>query len=104
MVKVIGPLFSVSASGVFKNELEFRSGGGKTTVCKTRKTKGQRTQAQHAQSDRFKAAVAGWHALTNPGRQTWRNAASGTGLSGYQLYISEYQSQLIQAPAQPSPP
>lgn len=104
MVRVIGPLFSVSASGVFNDQMEFRTGSGKTTVCKPRVNKKARSTAQKAQSDRFKVAVAGWHALTNAGRQSWRTAATGTGMSGYQLYISEYQSQLIQPPAQPSPP
>jgi hypothetical protein len=104
MVKVIGPLFSVSASGVFKDTLEFRTGNGGTTVAAPRVITKPRTPAQEAQSARFAVAVAGWKSLDETAKQAWRSAALNTGLSGYQLYLSEYQSQLIQAPAQPVPP
>lgn len=104
MVKVIGPLFSVSASGVFKDELEFRTGGGKTTVAKRRRNEKPRSTAQQAQSSRFAQAVSGWKQQTNAQRNAWRSAAVGTGLCGYQLFISEYQSQLITPPALPVPP
>jgi len=104
MVKVIGPLFSVAASGVFKDMLEFRTGNGQTTVSERRKVEKPRTAAQQAQSAKFAAAVAGWHAATAEQKTAWKAAAVNTGLSGYQLYLSEYQTQLIQAPAQPVPP
>ena len=104
MVRVKGPLFSVSASGVFKDELEFRTANGQTVVGKRRAKPATRTPAQQAQSAKFAESVAGWKALSTADKNAWKAAAVGTGMTGYQLYLSEYQAQLIQAPAQPVPP
>lgn len=104
MVRVKGPLFSVSASGVFKDELEFRTANGQTVVGKRRAKPATRSAAQQAQSARFAESVSGWQALDSGQKQAWKTAAQGTGMTGYQLYLSEYQAQLIQAPAQPVPP
>jgi len=104
MVRVKGPLFSVSASGVFKDELEFRTANGQTIVGKRRAKPTTRTPAQQAQSAKFAESVAGWKSLSAEDKQAWKTAAVGTGMTGYQFYLSDYQAQLIQAPAQPVPP
>ena len=45
-----------------------------------------------------------WKALDANGQQTWRTAAQNTGMSGYQLYVSEYLTQAIVPPDQPIVP
>lgn len=47
-----------------------------------------RTPAQVARRATFREAVAEWQALPEPARATWRAAADGLPLSGYNLYIS----------------
>ena len=104
MVKVKAPLFSVAASGVFENAIEFRTGSGKSTAHGKRSKPAGRSQAQQAQSARFAEAVSGWKALNATQKAAWKTAGTRTGHTGYQLYLSEYQTQNITAPGQPTPP
>jgi hypothetical protein len=104
MAKVKGPLFSVAASGLFNNCLEYRTGSGKSTVHGRRARTRQRSPAQEAQALRFSQAVAGWQALSVLQKNNWKAAANLTGLNGYTLYISEYQTQNITPPQQPVVP
>ena len=104
MTRVKGPLFSLTASGQFDDKFQFRTTGGKTIVTRPQLTSPPRSAAQAAQSVRFANAVGGWKALGLIERDLWRNAAIGTGLSGYQLYLSEYQTQTIVPPGQPARP
>ena len=104
MVRVKGPLFSVAASGIFNGLLEYRTGSGKTTVHGLRNITRTRSAAQQAQSLRFGNAVTGWQLLTPTSKTAWKTAATSTPHNGYQLYISEYQTQNIQPPNQPIVP
>jgi hypothetical protein len=104
MATVKGPLFSVAATGKFNGIMEFRTGSGKTTVHGIRSCPATRSQAQQAQALRFINAVTGWKALSLINKNRWKAAAVHTGHNGYQLYISEYQTQNIQPPAQPIVP
>lgn len=101
MAIVKGPLFSVAATGKFNNCMEFRTGSGKTTVHGIRSVPPTRSQAQQAQSLRFAQAVSGWKGLTPLQKEAWKTAAHLTGHNGYQLYLSEYQTQNIQPPNHP---
>jgi len=101
MPRVRGPLFSISASGVFRNEIEFRTVGTSTVAAGAKKVKPERSAGQQQQAARFAQAVAGWQATDQTTKDTWAAAAAGTGLTGYQLYISAYQTQGIVPPDQP---
>ncbi|MDG4594217.1 MAG: hypothetical protein P9F75_00735 [Candidatus Contendobacter sp.] len=100
MAKVKGPLFSLSASGLFRG-MEFRTGGGETTVAAPREIKAQRRPAQVAQNQRFKTALQAWTELSQEEKNGWTASATGTGMSGYKFYISEYLNQNIIPPNQP---
>ena len=104
MVRVKGPLFSVAASGIFNGLMEYRTGSGKTTVHGIRRPNPTRSVAQVEQSLRFSHAVIGWQALNTSQKIAWKTAALATPHNGYQLYISEYQTQNIQPPNQPIAP
>ncbi|MGZ8944328.1 MAG: hypothetical protein ACXW1W_02770 [Methylococcaceae bacterium] len=104
MATVKGPLFSVAATGKFNNIMEFRTGSGKTTVHGIRACPPTRSQAQQIQAQRFSHAVSGWQALSVANKDRWKTAAHYTGHNGYQLYISEYQTQNINPPNQPVVP
>ena len=101
MATVKGPLFSVAATGKFNGVMEFRTGSGKTTVHGIRNISAERSQAQQAQSLRFAQAVSGWKTLSSLQKEAWKTAALQTGHNGYQLYLSEYQTQNIQPPNHP---
>ena len=101
MPKVKGPLFSLSASGTFKNMLEFRTGGGKTIVAPARAPNPIRSLAQQGQSTRFKNASAAWASLGNTAQATWKARATKLGKKGYQFFLAEYIGQKITPPALP---
>lgn len=100
MATVRGPLFSVSASGSFRG-IVFATSGTRTVVAGERQKLPGRTPAQQAQAARFQTALTAWNGLDASAKQSWRTAATGTGNSGYQLYISEYIGQNIAPPSQP---
>lgn len=104
MAKVKGPLFSVAASGKFNGVMEFRAGATQTTVHGPRAKGGPRSAAQLAQSLRFGNAVAAWKALDEAGKAAWKTAGAAAGMTGYQLFISEYQTQNISPPGLPTVP
>ena len=104
MPKVKAPLFSATASGTFRGMIEFRTVGTQTRVAGKRTPPRTRTAAQQVQSARFASAVQGWQRQDATAKGTWRTAAAGTALSGYQLYLREYQRQAIIAPDQPHVP
>jgi len=101
MPKVTGPLFSVAASGVFKDQMEFRIVAGQTIVADRRNAPATRSAAQQQQSARFGAAVAAWKLATAGTKAAWKAAAASTGMTGYQLYLSEYQTQHVTPPDDP---
>jgi hypothetical protein len=104
MAKVKGPLFSLSASGEFNGMMEFRTVGGSTVAAGIKRRVPPRSPSQAAQTQRFRQAVNGWRSLTIEQRNTWRAAGPAHSMTGYQLYISEYQTQGIQPPNQPQIP
>jgi hypothetical protein len=104
MAKVKGPLFSLSASGEFNGMMEFRTVGSGTVAAGVKSRVPPRSPAQAAQTARFSRAVGGWRTLTLEQRNAWRTAGPAHGMTGYQLYISEYQTQGIQPPGQPQIP
>ena len=100
MTRVTGPLFSLSASGLFQGIVEFRTGGGRTIAAAPKAYIPPRTAAQAEQTNRFKDAISGWRALNDDQRQGWKVRAPG-GTSGYRFYISEFFAQNIYPPDQP---
>lgn len=104
MPKVRGPLFSLSASGQFDDKVQFRTTAAGCIVTRPQLTTPPRSPAQDAQAARFQVAVQGWRDLDMPTRDQWRTAATSTGMTGYQFYISEYMGQNITPPDQPMIP
>lgn len=101
MPKVKGPLFSVSASGTYRDALEFRTQGAQTTVAAPRRMAAPRSPAQQDQAARFALAIQGWREATPILKDAWKSAAAPLGLTGYQYYLSEYANQGVQPPGQP---
>lgn len=101
MPKVKGPLFSVSASGTYRDALEFRARGNATTVAAPRRVEPPRSLAQQAQAARFALAIQGWREASPATKAAWKAAAAPLDLNGYQYYLSEYAHQAVQPPEQP---
>ncbi|MEY3787966.1 MAG: hypothetical protein RLZ75_2173 [Pseudomonadota bacterium] len=95
MTKVKGPLFSLAASGCFNGIMEFRTCGSGTIVHKIRNASTTCSPAQKGQRDRFKAAVAGWNALSDIEKQQWKVNAQQQHQTGYHFYLMTYASQII---------
>lgn len=103
MARVVGPLFSLSASGVFQGIIEFRTGGGRTIAATPKAYIPPRTAAQAAQTNLFKDAISGWRGLDEATKAGWANRAPA-GATGYRFYLSEYFAQNISPPNQPTYP
>lgn len=99
MAKVVGPLFSLTASGNFRGLMEFRT--GEVIVGSPKTQKPPRSPAQQAQAARFQTAVEAWRDLSEADQTNWKTAGASRGLSGYQIYVSEYLIQGITPPGQP---
>lgn len=104
MVKVVGPLMSLGASGNFRGVMEFRTGSGKSTVTAPRRKPAFRSSAQQEQASAFKMAIEGWNNASESTKTSWKNAAMGTGLTGYQLWITEWFTQNTAPPDEPEIP
>lgn len=100
MAKVKGPLFSLTASGVFNKTVEFRTVAGATIAAGVKAYVPPRTPAQAAQTNRFKDAVSGWSTLPAGDKDDWKDAAP-SGVTGYRYYVSEYLLQNVQPPGHP---
>jgi hypothetical protein len=81
--------------------MEFRTTNGVTSVSSAKRTSPPRSAAQQQQAQRFGEAVQAWRTAGVTVRDAWRTASTGTGMNGYQLFLSEYQGQGISAPALP---
>lgn len=49
-----------------------------------------RTPAQTARRDKFRAAIAAWHALDTASRHAWRAAGTSRRLPGYHAFLSAF--------------
>lgn len=101
MAKAKGPILCLSASGKFGNLFEVRATDSGHQIIPIRRKPEGRSAAQQAQTNRFQVAIGAWKELTPEQKDAWNQAAQGTGMIGYRLYLSEYLGQGIQTPDQP---
>lgn len=104
MPKLIGPLFSASASGVFADLVEYRKVNGQAVAARVRTVTKPRSNAQQQRATRFKEAAGAWSALEDSQKAPWKTAAQAQGTNGYRLWMREYMHQNIVAPNLPTVP
>ncbi|MBA7588758.1 hypothetical protein ES708_30826 [subsurface metagenome] len=98
MAKPKKPLLSLAARGTIADSLTFQKRGRRTIAREKPIPKDPRSEAQLAQRDRYKEAVASWHSLTLEEKEAWRGVCPG--LTAYQCFM---RAELLKV-APPPPP
>jgi len=95
MALVAGPLFSVDASGTYKDCLTFSIWKGRNYVRTWFRPTNPKTDLQVAQRTLMQSAVAGWQALYQAVKDTWNVAARDVypPISGFNYYVMQYLLQ-----------
>jgi len=101
MAKVIGPLFSLAASGTYRGEIVFRTYGGQTSVSTKPVNSKERSVGQKDVASKVEYMSAAWSGLPGAVKNQWKSASGGTGKNGYQLFWSEWFIQSIVSPDLP---
>jgi hypothetical protein len=92
MPKVTGPLFSLEAVGKLKDTITYQRRPGGAAVVFQPDPRQPRTAAQVAQRASMASAVSFWQSMEAGLKQHYRNAASGTGMSGYNRYVRKFMN------------
>ena len=91
MPKVIGPLFSLTASGDLGKLIVYRRIGSSNIVSSYFHPKDRRTTAQTVHRFAMQEARFAWRNLPIGDKSQWRQKALGIpGTSGYNLFIKAY--------------
>lgn len=90
MTKVIGPLFSLSASGTYRGQFVFRTRAGATFVATLPSDLPARTAGQVAHAQNISDMSAAWSAESQPTRDIWIACALTMGKIGYQLWWEQW--------------
>ncbi|MBA7580117.1 hypothetical protein ES708_22008 [subsurface metagenome] len=98
MAKPKNPLLSLGARGTIADSLTFQKRGRATIARQKPIPKDPKSEAQLAQRQRYKEAVASWHSLTPEEKETWRGVCPG--LTSYQCFM---RSKLWYVPPVPPP-
>ena len=94
MAKVTGPLFSIDASGKFADSLVFSKWKGLNIVRQYSKPSQNTTAKQEAVKKAFSAATAMYQRLSGEDKDAWNVRASGTPMSGYNLFVKKVMETL----------
>ncbi|MBA7582582.1 hypothetical protein ES708_24514 [subsurface metagenome] len=86
MAKPKSPLLSLGARGTIADGLTFQKRGRGTIAREKPIPKDPRSAAQLAWRQKYRDAVAAWHALTPEEKEAWHGVCPG--LTGYQCFMS----------------
>lgn len=87
MVKLTGPLYSVSASGTLRNLITFNHQPRATTLRRKPRPKHPRTGPQVAVQAALKFVTQQWATLSDDQKATWAAADTTTRASAYTNYV-----------------
>jgi hypothetical protein len=90
MTKVIGPLFSLSASGTYRNSIQFNARNGMTFVRAPRIPIKNRSLGQVSHASSVSDMAKSWSLLSSSVKAQWGLCGVPDGLSGYQVYWREW--------------
>ena len=98
MAKPKTPLLSLGARGTIANSLTFQKRGkGKATIARQKPIpKDPKSEAQLAQRQIYRDAVAIWHALTPEEKEAWRGVCPG--LTAYQCFMRSELRKVVPPP------
>lgn len=101
MPKLVGPLFSLKASGTLAELLTYQNFGNTQLVRRYTRSTAPPTPLQTLHRQEVSAIAAAWRTLTPQQQAAWRAASSPLRLAGWSYYWREYVSQGCTPPDQP---
>ena len=90
MAKVTGPLFSLAASGTYRDELVFKTNSLGTYVSKPAAPPRIRSLGQQQTSQKVSDLSVTWSALAPATKTIWAVCGATFSLTGYQLWWREW--------------
>lgn len=90
MVKLIAPLGSFSASGIIGPRLVFSQRASGAQVRFQKSQNDRLTAARVLVRDKYIEGVVAWKNLSEIEKLEYKSLASGSGISGYNLFMKEY--------------
>jgi hypothetical protein len=104
MPKVIGPLFSLKASGTLAELLTYQNRGTTQRVRRYVRSTVPPSPLQAAHRAEVAAIAAAWRSLSPLEQTAWRAASAALSLAGWSYYWREYVAQECEPPDHPSIP
>jgi hypothetical protein len=104
MPKLIGPLFSLKASGTLDRLLTFQNYGTRQRVRRYVRQTAPPTPLQTAHRQYVAAIAESWRSLSPLDQDIWRAAAYPLGLGGWPYYWQQYVYQGVTPPDHPYVP
>ena len=95
MARVKGPLFSADAFGTLHKTLTYQRRRGGNTVFMYGVPTQTSSVSQLSQRGSVASAVSAWQGLASASKVYWIEAARGTAVSGYNLFIKNYLLGLV---------
>jgi hypothetical protein len=95
MARVKGPLFSIDASGSVASAITFSKWKGQNYVRQHFIPSNPQTKDQMYTRGTLSRGVIAWQAKDAPGKLVYDTAAEGTGMSGFNLFLSEYMKLYV---------
>jgi hypothetical protein len=101
MPKLIGPLFSLKASGTLAEMLTYQNQGNVQLVRRYVRSTAPPSPLQTLHRAEVSAIAAAWRSLSPQDQAAWRAASTPFRLAGWSYYWSEYVAQGVTPPNQP---
>lgn len=101
MTKTVGPLFSLSASGTYREQLVFRTRDGATYVATRPSKLPPRSAGQNSHNQNISDMASSWTDLPPATKDDWDTCGATFGKSGYRLWWEQW---IIQGSSPGSPP
>ena len=95
MVKVKGPLFSLTASGKIAERLVFSVRSSGQQVRFQKKQKDVLTASRLTQRGAYLQGVNAWKILTDNEKMEWITEAKPIQMTGYNLYMQNYLNDFV---------
>jgi len=90
MVKIRGPLHSVSASGSVAGNLTFSQRKSGQQARWQKKQKDYVNPARANVRSLYSNAVSAWNSLTKEAKNVWKQASQGKQMTGYNFFVQDY--------------
>ncbi len=104
MVRIVGPLFSIAASGTYRGCILFKTRQGSTFAAGPPAVPASRSALQRAHAAAVGVMASFYTSLSVADRAAWDLSAGAAGIPTYRHYWREWFAQGSSSSSPPSPP